>query len=121
MAEFMELRTQGIAERFGSGETYPPPSGPTDMTASAWRRLNRNRDHRWAQARISDYLEGGLPARQHRRLADHEDLCPECERLIRTLEVLLAVLPSLRLPATTALAVGERTAERVRAQIEEWS
>ncbi len=89
------------------------------MTASTWRRLNRDRDHRWVQDRISDYLDGELPRRQRRRLAEHEDLCPECERLIRTLEALLRVLPTLRIPPSAALGVAERTAERVRTGIEE--
>jgi anti-sigma factor RsiW len=70
---------------------------------------------------MSDYLEGELPPRQERRLADHERLCPECARLIATLEALLWVLPSLRLPPHAGFAVAERTAARVRAQIEEWS
>jgi anti-sigma factor RsiW len=90
------------------------------MTATAWRRINVGRDHRWSQPRFSDYVDGELPQRQERRLGDHAGLCPECARLIATLQALLEVLPSLRLPASAALAVAEQTAERVRAQIEEW-
>jgi anti-sigma factor ChrR (cupin superfamily) len=90
------------------------------MTATAWRRINARRDHRWSRPRYSDFLEGELPSREERRLAEHVELCPECARLIATLEVLLGILPSLRLPPTAALAVAQQTAERVRAQIEEW-
>jgi anti-sigma factor RsiW len=88
---------------------------------TAWRRLNRRRDHRWAQPRVSDYLEGELPPRKQRRLAHHRELCPECDRLIRTLDALLAMLPSIGLPPDAALEIGERTAGRVLARIEEWS
>ncbi len=91
------------------------------MTATTWRRLNRRRDHRWAQPRLADYLEGGLLPPQQRRLAQHKQLCPDCARLIRTLHALLTILPSLRLPPDAAFEVAERTTERVRARIEEWS
>ena len=91
------------------------------MAATTWRRLNADRDHRWAQPRTSDYVDGELTSRQQRRLADHEELCPDCARLIATLEALLTVLPALRLPPDAAFAIAERTAERVGAQIEEWS
>ena len=94
---------------------------PTRVTATTWRRLNRRRDHRWAKRRISDYVDGTLAPDEHRRLAQHEELCPDCARLIRTLHVLLAILPSLRLPATTSFEIAERTAERVRARIGEWN
>jgi anti-sigma factor RsiW len=88
---------------------------------TTWRRLNRRRDHRWARRRISDYLDGDLPRRQRDRLAHHEELCPDCARLIATLDVLLTILPSLRLPPAASFEVAERTAERVRAQIAEWT
>jgi anti-sigma factor RsiW len=91
------------------------------MTATTWRRLNRRRDHRWAQRRISDYVDGALPPAEQWRLAQHEELCPDCARLIRTLQVLLAILPSLRLPPSNAFEIAERTAERVRARIGEWN
>jgi anti-sigma factor RsiW len=87
----------------------------------AWRRLNHRRDHRWARSRFSDYVEGGLPRAQERRLAAHEQLCPECAHLIATLRALLVALPSLRLPPQATVGIAERTAERVRAQIEEWA
>jgi anti-sigma factor RsiW len=70
---------------------------------------------------MSDYVEGQLSPRQERRLAGHERLCPECARLVATLEALLIVLPSLQLSPQAAFAIAERTASRVRAQIEEWS
>jgi hypothetical protein len=91
------------------------------MAATIWRRLNARRDHRWARARISEYIDGELAPRHHRRVADHEELCPDCARLIATLEALLEILPSLRLPPETAFAIADRTAQRVEARIEEWA
>jgi anti-sigma factor RsiW len=90
------------------------------MQATAWRRLNAGRDHRWARSHLSSYVEGELPPGEHRRLAAHERLCPECARMIGTLQALIAVLPSLGLPPDAAFGVAERTAECVRARIEEW-
>ena len=90
------------------------------MITTRWRRFNTWRDHRWSRPRYSDFIDGELPLRQQRRLAEHAEVCPECARLIATLEIMLEVLPSLRLPPSAALAVAEQTAERVRAQIEEW-
>jgi anti-sigma factor RsiW len=91
------------------------------MATSTWRRINARRDHRWAHSRLSSYIDGELPERQSRRLAAHEEICPECAELIRALEALLLSLASLRLPPEAGLAVAERTAERVRARVEEWS
>jgi hypothetical protein len=90
------------------------------VTAATWRRLNSKRDHRWARSRVSDYLDGDLPPRDARRLARHEELCADCARLIGSLEILLAVLPSLRLPPAASFEIAERITERVAARIGEW-
>ncbi|MGH2984156.1 MAG: hypothetical protein ACRDK5_07870 [Solirubrobacterales bacterium] len=82
--------------------------------------MNVARDHRWSRPRYSDFLDGELPPRQERRLAGNAELCPECARLIATLEILLGILPSLRLPPAAAIAIAEQTTDRVRAQIDEW-
>ena len=91
------------------------------MLATAWRRINVRRDHRWAAPHLSEYLEGDLPSRQLRRLEAHEELCPDCARLLDTLRALLLILPTLRLPPEVALQVANVTTERVRARIEEWA
>ena len=91
------------------------------MAASMWRQISFRRDHRWAHSRLSAYIDGELPERHHRRLAAHEEICPECAELIRALEVMLSWLPSLRLPPEAGLAIAEHTAEQVRARVEEWS
>jgi len=89
--------------------------------STAWRSLNASRDHRWAQSRISPYLDSELSARAERRLLAHQELCPECDELIRALAGLLAVLPMLKLPPEDSLAIAERSAEHVRARIAEWA
>jgi anti-sigma factor RsiW len=91
------------------------------MAATAWRRLNLKRDHRWAQQRLSDYIEGELPPRQEARVAGHEEICPDCARLVATLHALLAILPSLRLPPDAAFGIAERITHSVLARIEEWT
>jgi anti-sigma factor RsiW len=69
---------------------------------------------------MSAYIDGELPGRQERRLVAHEEICPECAQLIRTLQALVAALPALRLPPEASFAIAERTAEQVRARIAEW-
>jgi anti-sigma factor RsiW len=82
-----------------------------------WGRLNARRDHRWAQSRLSAYVEDELPGRQRRRLARHEGICPECRRAIRQLKKLLKTLPGLRADKTAG-DIAERTAQSVRERIE---
>jgi len=82
-----------------------------------WRKLNAPRDHRWAMPRFSAYVEGDLPARQHRRLHDHEGICPECRQAIRSLKKLLSALPKLGADKPT-FGVGDRTARSVLDRIE---
>ncbi|MGI9557825.1 MAG: zf-HC2 domain-containing protein [Solirubrobacterales bacterium] len=87
------------------------------MNATLWRRMNAHRDHRWAQSRFSDYVDGDLPQRQERRLAAHEEICPDCGRVARTLRRMLALLPGMRPAADPELA--ERTTEGVATRIED--
>jgi hypothetical protein len=116
----VEALTLGGRLRIRTCETDQRAQGLRDVAATTWRRLNQRRDHGWAQPRLSDYIEGELPRREERRLAEHQELCPDCDRLISMLHVLLTILPLLRLPPAAAFAIAERTTERVRAQIEEW-
>ena len=87
------------------------------MSATIWRKMNAPRDHRWAKDRFSDYVDGELPERQRRRLAAHEEICPECGRIARTLRQMLALLPAMRAQQSQHLA--ERTTQAVARQIEE--
>jgi anti-sigma factor RsiW len=105
-------------EKDRDAEPDADTNGSKDVTVQLiWRRLNFKRDHNWVQPRLSDYVEGQLPARQRRRLERHEGLCPECRRAIRALKKLLQTLPGLR-PATGRADVAERTARAVRERIE---
>jgi hypothetical protein len=66
------------------------------MAAATWRKIRRHRDHSWAKTRYSNHVDRELPRRQLRRMAQHQELCPECRRVIRTLRALLPSLRSLR-------------------------
>ena len=87
------------------------------MSATIWRRMNARRDHRWAQSRYSEYVDGELPEREQRRLAEHEDLCPDCGRVARTLRRMLVLLPGIRGAYSQQLA--ERTARAVAERIDQ--
>ena len=60
-------------------------------------RARMKRDHRWAQPRLSDYIDGDLRERERRRLERHADICPECGPLLRALTVTVFRLRQLRL------------------------
>jgi hypothetical protein len=53
------------------------------------------RDHRFVQAHLSDYLEGWLGRRRRRRVQRHVEVCPHCGPMVRVLLVLLAALRAL--------------------------
>jgi anti-sigma factor RsiW len=69
---------------------------------------------------MSAYLEGELSTRRRRRLAQHETLCPECWRMLRTLDAVIRILPTLRAPPQTTLDLAQQTAAQARARIGEW-
>jgi hypothetical protein len=81
------------------------------------RRLSEGRDHRWAQPRLSDYVEAGLSRRAARRLARHEELCANCRRLVRTLHALLALLGELRYADSAETSIADTMARRIGARI----
>ena len=87
------------------------------MNATIWRRMNARRDHRWAMHHFSDYVDGELPERHDRRLAAHEEICPDCSRVARTLRRMLTLLPGMRPAASPELA--ERTSKAVAARLDE--
>jgi hypothetical protein len=72
------------------------------------------RDHRWAQRRMSDYVDGELSPRQRRRLEAHARLCPECGPLRRGLTVLLWELRELGRYRRPTHAVAAGVIERLR-------
>lgn len=65
---------------------------------------------------MSDYVDGELRPRQQRRLAAHEEICPDCHRVVRTLRGMLARLRGM--PAADP-APGERVWNRVVSEINE--
>jgi anti-sigma factor RsiW len=99
-------------------ESNVDASGSKVMTMElVWGKLNARRDHRWAQSRLSAYVESDLPGRQRRRLARHEGICPECRHAIRQLRKLLKTLPGLRAEKGPS-DIAERTARSVRERID---
>ena len=53
------------------------------------------RDHRWARARMSAYLDGELTTERRARMERHVAECPECRRLIQGLRLVIAALHRL--------------------------
>jgi anti-sigma factor RsiW len=49
-------------------------------------------DHRWAVPRMSQYVDGELPARALARLQGHLADCEECQRVLRGLQQMLGLL-----------------------------
>lgn len=84
------------------------------MDVSLWRRINAARDHRWAQPRMSGYVDGELADREHRRLAAHERICPDCHRVIRTLRQMIAAVGELATPTAPS---PDQVADGVLARI----
>ena len=80
-------------------------------------RLSFWRDHRWAPARMSAYLDGELPPRQRARLEHHVGECRDCRRLLDGLTRLVDVLGRMERPRPDRDAV--RIADAVRLRLEE--
>jgi anti-sigma factor RsiW len=80
-------------------------------------RLNFRRDHRWAPARMSEYLDGELPARPRGRLEHHLDECRECRRLLEGLRQVIEGLQ--RLPSAAGGGDGARITMSVRLRLGE--
>jgi anti-sigma factor RsiW len=85
-------------------------SGVTD-------RVRFRRDHRWARRRMSDYLDGELPAAARARIEHHLGECAGCRRLLAELRRTVEGLR--RLPAPSAGADAVRIAAAVRARVSE--
>ena len=70
------------------------------------------REHRWTQARFSDYLDGDLRRRERQRVERHLHWCPECRRVLESLRRTLKGLMDLR--PTTAESVAPSVIDRLR-------
>lgn len=64
------------------------------------------RDHRFTQARLSDYLDGELPTGERERVEEHVHWCPECRRLLESLRRTLKGLMELRAAPADSIAPG---------------
>jgi anti-sigma factor RsiW len=92
-----------------------------------WREINMERDHQWAQSRLSSYIDSELPSLSMRRLHGHESICPECRAAIQSLRRMVSGLSGLMARgsergagAGNAADAGlpEATAQSVLARIE---
>ena len=84
---------------------------------TAFHKLAAQLDHRWAQPRMSAYLEGDLTERQARRLHSHVSICPECRRVLERLSTLLRTLPLLRERGARDSSVADRTVDAVNRRL----
>jgi hypothetical protein len=76
------------------GEPNARHAGPSNVTiVSFLAELRKRREHRWAHARISDYIDGDLTPARRLRLRRHAAECEDCGPLLRALTVLV---PELR-------------------------
>jgi len=62
------------------------------------------RDHRFATAHASEFLDGELPVSGHRRVERHTEICPKCRELLRTLRRTVTAVQGLRAAARPGLA-----------------
>jgi anti-sigma factor RsiW len=80
-------------------------------------RVRFMRDHRWAPARMSDYLDDELKSGACARMERHARECHECERVLAGLRALVRDLGRLSEPqggfsaAQLATAVSARLGE----------
>jgi anti-sigma factor RsiW len=43
------------------------------------------REHDWAHARLSEYVDEELSTEERQRLEEHVSMCPQCRRVLATL------------------------------------
>jgi anti-sigma factor RsiW len=79
-------------------------------------RVRFTRDHRWAPARMSAYVDGELAPSGRSRMERHARDCPECERVLAGLAAVVRGLGRLSAPAGADAA---RIAALVRGRLDE--
>ncbi|MGI8631574.1 MAG: anti-sigma factor family protein [Solirubrobacterales bacterium] len=82
------------------------------------RRLQFRLEHRFALARLSQFVDGDLADHQQERIDAHVDDCPECTAIVRQLRRMLRALGALGQSRGAATPAGERVARHVMGQIE---
>lgn len=70
------------------------------------------RDHRWTDARLSDYLDGELQPDERARVEEHVHWCPDCRRMLESLRRTVRGLMGLRVVVPESVAPG--VIERLR-------
>jgi len=75
------------------------------------------RDHQWAPARMSGYLDGDLAGRARARMERHLAECQDCRRLLAGLRAVVGALH--RLPAPGGGIGAVQTAAAVRDRLNE--
>ena len=53
-------------------------------------------DHRYTRAHASEFVDGELDARDHRRVDEHAGMCPPCRRFVASLRHTVEALIGLR-------------------------
>ncbi len=76
------------------------------MNGGPIKRWMFMRQHRWTQARMSEYLDGELSQRDRERVEQHTGICPECSRLLATLRRTLRELMGLHDEPLPSIADG---------------
>ncbi len=69
-------------------------------------RVQFRRDHGWAAARMSEYVDGELPPAGRARMERHTRDCPECDRVLAGLRVLVTQLGGVGARASGVDAVA---------------
>ncbi len=82
------------------------------MNGGPIRRFTFMREHRWTHARLSQYLDDELSPSERRRLEQHTGICPQCKRVLATLQRTLQALTALRHEPAPGVADG--VIERLR-------
>ena len=77
-------------------------------------RARFGRDHQWAPAQMSDYLDGEIAAAGRSRMERHLGECQDCRRLLAGLRAVVDGLRRLTAPAGGADAVQIAGSVRLR-------
>jgi anti-sigma factor RsiW len=70
------------------------------------------RDHRFAQSRMSEYVDGDLPSEERLLVEEHVGICPQCRRMLATLKRTIEGLHGLGAPRRPGLE--DRILDRLR-------
>lgn len=66
------------------------------MRAMLLHPLSFWRDHRFAIAHASAFVDGELPESDARRVAQHSHVCPRCHEMLKSLRAVIRGLDAIR-------------------------